>query len=61
MFCENDECCACHKEIPVTAFGAADISEGIQFIPCSGRSGVSLEVNGEHENHDCHNFSYSLF
>jgi hypothetical protein len=60
MFCENDECCACYKEIPVTAFGAADISEGVQFIPCPGRPGVSLGVNREHDNHDFQNFSYSI-
>jgi hypothetical protein len=37
MFCENEECCECHKEIPVISFGASDISEGCQFIKCKGR------------------------
>lgn len=42
MFCDNDECCNCQKEVSMIAFGASDISEGCSLTKCQGRQKVSV-------------------
>jgi hypothetical protein len=42
MFCDNDECCNCQKEVPMIAFGASDISEGYSLTKCQGRQKDSV-------------------
>lgn len=49
MFCENDECCSCHKEVPVIAFGASDISEGYRLKKCQGRQKIVLSEGGKND------------